>query len=396
MTLRLKPIEELERHEVHVTRSSDRVLKRVCARAWDWRYRQGWVPNVTPQSLEFGTALHLGWQAIYEPATWFTTSIEQKLKAAVDAFEASCNEQAERYLLATSQTRLTWSGRDDYEARIELGQRMLDYYMYRVHPKEDKDVRPVKTETAFRVYLHDEDGEPVRCYNSPTCGQVHDDGALVVHTGRVDVIFEDLVLGGYLIADWKSVGGDKAVDGTEKNTSRFYPTDLIWNHDQLSFYGYALRRVLKLDVRGHMLCEIRKDYPRLPAPLKRPEGRFSRDKQLATTYETYHSYVTEADPDGYADGYYDGYLEWLCGPEAPVFHKRTIVKKSPDELKEVGISVAHEVQAMLLPGLKPYPEPGPLACKRCAYRGPCDMKMRGMDHTYTLRTQYTQIEVVEW
>lgn len=392
----VRAIEEMHAHEVHMTRSSDRTAKRVCSWMWDKKYRQHWAPNVTPQSLEFGTALHHGWQAIYEPSTWSETTIEQKLKAGTEAFLASCAEQSERYLLATSQTRLTWDGRDDYANRVELGRRMLEYYMYHVHPEADRDLKPRKTETKFRVFLWDENREPVRCFNSPACGQHHVSGALVVHEGRADIIFEDLALGGYLVGDWKSIGGDRATDGTAKNTSRFYPTDLVWNHDQLSFYDYALRYEMRLDVRGHLLCEIRKDYPKPPAPLQRPAGRYSRSKTLATTYGVYHAHVTEHDPMGYAEGYYDEYLEWLKSPEAPIFHKRTKIRKSPEELKQVGLTVANEVKAMLMPGLPIYKEPNQMSCPRCAFRGPCEMEMRGMDHTYTLSTQYHQTEGPEW
>lgn len=392
----LQAIEDLEPHEVHLTRTSDRHAKRVCTRMWNWSYRGHWKPNVEPQSLEFGTALHHGWQAIYEPKSWAETTIEQKLKAGTEAFLASCAEQSERYLIATSQTRLTWDGRDDYANRVELGRRMLEYYMYHVHPEADKGLRPRKTETKVRVFLWDENREPVRCYNSPECGQHHVPGALAVHELRFDILFEDLELGGYLVGDWKSIGGERATDGTEKNTSRFFPPDLVWNHDQLSFYSCALRREMNVDVRGFLLCEIRKDYPKAPAPLQRPAGRFSRSKTLATTYEVYYSHVTEHDPMGYAEGYYDEYLEWLKSPEAPIFHKRTKITKSPEELKQVGISVANEVKAMLTPGIREFPEPNQTSCPRCSFRGPCEMKMRGMDHTYTLKTKYYQTEGPEW
>jgi len=347
--------------------------------------------------LEFGTDIHIGFQAIYDPKTWDETTGEQKLKNAIDAFTASCEARRDRYLLATSQLRTTWDGRDDYAARVELGQHMLTYYMRHVHPIEDRKIRPVKVEQRFRIYIIDEFGNPVRCYNSPVCGQSHINGAPVVHGGQVDAIFQNLETGGYEIVDWKTVGGDKAVDGNEKNTSRFYRADLVWMHDQLSFYCFALRYIMNINVTGFILAEIRKGYPKVPTRMRRPRngGIFSQDKNMETELAIYKAHVMEYDPEGYAKGAYDGFLEYLNGPEAPVFHKRHRVPKDEAELEQVGINTAREIKAMVSPDILPYPAPGPIACPRCTYRAPCEMQMHGMEYEITLNGLYEQIPVVE-
>lgn len=372
----------------HIVRSSERAAKRRCRRAWDLGYRQNWQPNVMGQALEFGTAVHTGFQAIYAPELWDETTPSQKLLRAQTAFVANCEAQSEAYLETIGTRRTNWDGRDDYEARKELGKKMLEYYVLEVHPTADVGLRPVKVEIKFQVPLVDENGEQLRCNNSPHCGQVHEDNALAVHEGRIDALMEDLVNGGYLALDWKSVGGDKAIDGIEKNTGRFSDPTLVWIHDQLNTYSWALRCVLKIDVRGFILAEIRKDYPRIPAPLRRPAGRYSRDKNLATTYKVYSEYVEKSDPDGYHDGYYDQYIEWLTSKDAPRFHERFRVTKTDAELREVGKNLIREVREMLKPDVEVYPEAGLFSCKRCGFRAPCEMMMRGMDYAYTLNSGY--------
>lgn len=384
--------------ECHLVRGSERSAKRRCLRMWDLGWRQGWQPHVHAQALEFGTAIHAGMQAIYEPATWGQTTPEQKLVNAIEAFTSCCNEQRDRYLIATSQTRLTWDGKEDYPNRVELGKHMLEYYVLHIHPKEDVGLRPVKVEQKFQVPILNANGEQLQCWNSPTCGQRHKPGALVFQVGRIDAIMEDIIRGGLYPLDWKSVGGDKAVDGNEKQTSRFSRPDLMWTHDQLGPYCFALRYGMKtesrpgLDVRGFILAEIRKDYPRVPIALKRRNGGglFSQSKNQATTFEIYSAYVMEHDQDGYYDGAYNEFLEWLQSKEAPLFHQRIRVEKTPQSLKAIGHNLAIEVENMLRPDLGIYPEPGPITCPRCAYRDPCDMMMMGLDHRYTLNSGFHQ------
>jgi hypothetical protein len=168
-------------------------------------------------------------------------------------------------------------------------------------------------------------------------------------------------------------------------------------HDQLSFYSFALRFVMNINVIGFILAEIRKGYPKPPARLRRTRngGMFSQDKNMETTLAVYKAHVMEHDPEGYASGAYDKYLEYLNGPEAPIFHKRHPVPKTEPELEQVGINVAREVKAMLCPDILPYPAPGPIACPRCAYRAPCEMEMRGMDHMFTLSSGYEKLPIVE-
>jgi hypothetical protein len=270
---------------------------------------------------------------------------------------------------------------------------MLEYYALEVHPTEDVGIRPVKVEQKFSVSLRDADGEPLRCWNSPKCGQIHENGSAVVHDGRVDAIFEDIAGGGgYYIVDWKTVGGDKAVDGTEKNTGRFSQENLVWVHDQLNTYCWALRLVLNLNVKGFILAEIRKDYPRPPALLKhrRNGGIFSTNRNQSTTLSLFEPYVSEHDVEGWHDGAYDEYLEWLGSREAPIFHKRFRRDKTLKQLQQVGKNLIAEVREMTATDVAIYAEPGEITCKFCAFRLPCEMMMHGMEYLPALRAEFEQ------
>lgn len=381
--------------EFHVVRSSERAAKRRCRRAWDLGWRQRWTPYVGPQAMEFGIGIHAGMQAIYEPSRWDSTTPSQKLLHALKAFRETCDEQSTAYLKHVGQRRTTWDGRDDYLGRVELGEKMLEYYVLNVHPVQDVGLRPTKVEVKFQVPVLEEDGSPVRCWNSPACGQSHEDGAEVVHEGRIDVLFEDTIRGGYYPGDWKTVGGYRAVDGDERNTNRWSDPAFVPVHDQLCTYSAALGHVLKRDIRGFILAEIRKDYPKLPALLtkKRNGGLYSTNKNQSTNLEIFKSWVCEHDIDGVELGAYDEYLGFLAGDEAPQFHKRFRVQKTPAQLEIIWANVVREVKAMTAKDVEIFPEANQFTCRGCSFRGPCDMMMQGLDYEYTLNSGYQQSEL---
>lgn len=355
---------------------------RGCRRRWNWSIREGYHPLVQPKPLEFGTAFHIAFEKIYDPDLWDSTNAQDKLERAKQAFKQACNEQRESYLLSESLPRLDREGQDDYDARIKLGFGMLEYYVTHVHVKEDHWFRPVKVEMEFEVPLTDERGKPLRCYSSPACGQIHEHGDVVVHGGRVDVIVEDIVRGGYYIIDWKTAAELRA------------NADLLWMDDQLCTYCWALRFILNIDIRGFIYVEIRKDYPRRPAKLQRIRngGMFSQNKASPTSYELYLKTVQEFDADAYAGGVYDDFLSFLKGErkgeEPPKFHQRFDIPKTDAELRSVGEALIPEVQDMIQDGVRIYPSTGRFSCPSCAFRSPCTMMFKGEDYRYTLDTMF--------
>ena len=368
----------------HMVRTSERRSFRGCRRRWDWAYIQGYVPYEEPKPLEFGRAFHVAMETIYNPETWdiYITTPDQKRDLAKAAFVRECEMQRKAYLAEVGEPRLDRELKDDYDQRIILGCGMIDYYIDYVHKTHDQWFRPVRVEVEFEVPITDENGEPVYCSNSPHCGQVHANPDVVVHGGRVDLLAEDIIFGGYWIIDWKSAQVLRA------------NADILDMDDQINTYCWALREKLNIDIRGFVYVEIRKDYPRPPKELKRARNgcMFSTDKSMATTAPVYREHVSVHDKAAYEAGYYDEFLYWLENDrDAAKFHQWIKMKKSPTHLHNVGLNLADEASDMVDPKLRKYPSPGRFSCPSCAYRIPCSARYAGEDYQYTLDSLYRKV-----
>lgn len=367
-------------HEIH---TSERRSFRGCRRRWDWAYRQGYVPDITPKPLEFGIAYHEALEQFFWPDRWDSTTPQEKLSVAVQKFYDITEAQRDRYLSLTNQRELEVAQGDDYTARIELGIGMLTYYATHVHPVADGWFKPVATEIPFEVPLEDVDnpGNTLKCSDSPHCGQVHPndgDGADVVYSGRVDMLIEDLRYGGYFIWDHKTAAQLTYDDG-------FLQLD-----DQVGSYTWAIRNVLGVDVKGFVYAEYRKAFPS-PPTLLRNGKRFSVNKQQATTHEIFVSTVSDIDPDGLEDGTYDDYIAYLKSNDAPQFHKRFAILKTEKELEGIGEALHIESADIVDPRLRIYPAVGKFSCGNCAYRQPCLAKFMGEDYSYTLGSLFQKV-----
>lgn len=371
----------------HQIRTSARRSFRGCRRRWSWAYVEGWAPLEEPKPLEFGRAFHTAMEEIYNPETWDLTDASDKLRLAKMVFELECEKQRNQYLRENGMARLDREGQDDYDERIKLGHGMLEYYIENVHsvPGNDDWFRPVRVEVEFDVPITNADGNDIRCYNSPECGQEHsnntfdNDDNVVTHGGRVDCLVEDIVRGGYWVVDWKTAAELRANE------------DMLEFDDQLMTYLWALRNKLHIDIRGFVYVEIRKAFPQPPKRLARVRNgcAFSTDKRQPTTYQVYRDHVMAEDPTGYMNGSYVDFFEYLrTDKDAAKFHQRFVIQKTPQELTNVGENIALEVQDMVALDLRIYPSVGRFSCPSCAYRSPCQMKFGGNDYLFTLQSMF--------
>lgn len=372
----------------HQIRTSERRSFRGCRRRWDWAYRQGYAPLEEPRPLEFGRAFHIAMEEIYEPSTWDQTTPEQKLYNAKAAFEVECEKQRKKYQMDMGITRLDWEQKNDYDERIVLGHGMLDYYIQNIHAVDDLWFKPVRVEVEFDVPITDKFGNLLRCLSSPECGQVHsndpdDDDSLVTHGGRVDVIVEDIIKGGYWIIDWKTAAELRASEA------------MLEMDDQICTYCWALRDKLNIDIRGFIYVEIRKAFPQPPKRLQRVRNGciYSTDKRMPTTARVYRETVMKEDSVAYSTGMYDDFLDYLENDkEACKFHQRFTIHKTPRQLTNIGKNVALEAEDMISPGLRLYPSTGRFSCPTCAYKSPCQMKFNDEDFVYTLDTLFRKVK----
>jgi hypothetical protein len=250
---------------------------------------------------------------------------------------------------------------------------MITYHREYVHPKFDTWFRPIAVEIPFSVPLVDPDRPPylLRCNSSPACGQNHsndpdDDDSIITYDGRVDALCEDLQDGGYYVFDWKTAA-------VLAKDDEFLDLD-----DQFGGYCWALLVKLDLDIKGFILAQSRKDFPRPPRLLKRMQKGciFSTAKTQATSIEIYEPYVARHDPEAFLRGNYDEFLEWLRGAEATQFSKRLTVMKYDIELENIGANIALEA-ADMVQNPRIYPNISRFHCMKCPYRQPCIAQFRG-------------------
>lgn len=377
-------------HEIHV---SERRSFRGCRRRWNWAYQEGFVPETPIKALEFGVAYHAALEKFYDPVSWSSTDRYEKIEAAINVFSGTCEEQRANYLTTMKVRALPDEVETDFDERVQLGAGMLRYYGEFVHPKYDTWFKPVAVEIPFEVPIEDPDwpGSPLRCDNSPKCGQQHsndpdDDDSVVVYAGRVDMLVEDTRYGGYFIWDHKTASQLASDDG-------FLQLD-----DQVGSYAWALSHVLQLDVRGFIYAETRKDYPRIPKELKRlSSGRsYSTAQNQPTSLEIFEPFVAENDKLAYEAGSYDDYLSWLKSAEATTFSQRFVIIKSEAELENIGRNISLESADMVEPRTRIYPSVGRYTCSTCAFRQPCLSKFMDEDVTYMLESNYLKTTRRYW
>lgn len=376
-------------HEIH---NSERKSFRSCRRRWNWAYREGYVPIEPEPALEFGIAFHRGLEAFYTPEGWRETDVDEKLGAAIEAFLVECNLQKQAYLKNHGITELTEEMESDFLDSLDLGSGMLSYHAQFVHPDHDNWFRPVRVEIPFEVPLVDPDQPPflLRCTNSPACGQNHsndpnDDDSIVVYSGRVDALMEDLRDGGYFIWDHKTAS-------VLAKDDEFLALD-----DQVGGYCWALSYILNIDIRGFIYAESRKDFPRPPRLLKRLQKgcQFSTSRIQPTSIEIFEPYVAQKDPLAFTEGKYDEYLEFLRSAEATQFSNRIIVIKSDEELVNIGENIAIEA-ADMVDSPRVYPNVSRFHCIKCKYRQPCIATFRGEHVDLLWEGGYIQTDRRHW
>jgi len=172
-----------------VIRTSDRGMFKRCRTMWDFtsKIRQNYEPVQRYHAFDFGTAIHAGLQAYYEPKTWGEKKLMQQ--NARDAFYASFAELQKLVKIGDIAFELT------FKESIDLGLGMLEFYFIWA-PKQDVNIKPLYTEIEFEVPIPGLEG-------------------LAVYQGRIDLIVEvyddDGNFLGYYIVDHKAQPLDELV-----------------------------------------------------------------------------------------------------------------------------------------------------------------------------------------
>jgi hypothetical protein len=351
----------------YIIRTSDKGMFKRCRQQWDFgsKIRQNYEPKRLRHALDFGTAVHAGLEAYYNPDTWhMPESVKQA--SAVSHFAGAWGEYK---VYATDDVQLA-----DWHADLELGMAMICDYI-KEYAKDNW--KPVKVEAEFEVPVivprgHSDirhsfrfevqNGNELMMWNREA-----NDYLPVVYQGRIDLIIED-EQGHYWIVD-------------HKTAKKFDSVEWLALDDQCGSYAWALQRMLGVTVRGVVYNELRKDAAHYPKVLK--NGSLSKDKSQNTTLEMYVYAIKNQglDPLDYRD-----ILEYL-GQQGNKFFRRTMVARSPHELENLEERIFLETVEMLSEPVI-YPTPGKFTCTNCEFFQPCLAKQDGSDYAWLLNDQY--------
>ena len=369
-------IEERLFHEIHV--SEIREFQK-CHWAWSWKYVEKLYPYTSAEPLEFGTAMHAGMEARYDPNHYAQTEVAEAL--AIVKFNETNQKQFE-----TAKKRagifFDESLIEQYENRRSLGIRMLEYYFTEIS-KQEHDFTPIAVEQNFIVPIPSPTHSAVLCYceqcdirwnkwisDNDYDGPYRFVGLPVVLEGKIDLVLQ-YENGKVWVRDWKNIG--RFSDSVE----------WLENDLQLNLYLWALWK-LGADIGGFEYFESKKMAPETPEPMKRrSSGRlYSVDKTKPYIYDTYLAEVESGDPVAHGQGLYDEYLTWLK-VEGPQFYRMTKVRKSQFAME----AMEEFLQAMALDILqfrahtdRQYPSPTKFGCMYCEFRQPCIERMNGQPY----------------
>ena len=363
-------IEERLFHEIHV--SEIREFQK-CHWAWSWKYVEKLYPYTSAEPLEFGTAMHAGMEARYDPNHYAQTEVAEAL--AIVKFNETNQKQFE-----TAKKRagifFDESLIEQYENRRSLGIRMLEYYFTEIS-KQEHDFTPIAVEQNFIVPI------PILCYceqcdirwnkwisDNDYDGPYRFVGLPVVLEGKIDLVLQ-YENGKVWVRDWKNIG--RFSDSVE----------WLENDLQLNLYLWALWK-LGADIGGFEYFESKKMAPETPEPMKRrSSGRlYSVDKTKPYIYDTYLAEIESGDPVAHGQGLYDEYLTWLK-VDGPQFYRMTKVRKSQfamEAMEEFLRAMAHDILQSRVHTDRQYPSPTKFGCLYCEFRQPCIERMNGQPY----------------
>lgn len=368
---------------VPIIRTSDRQMFKTCRQKWDFgsKMRQNYELIGGVKALDFGSAVHAGLEAFYNPITW--KDREAKEAMAILAFNKLVGEHRKQSLTINGvlQTELALELETDFAERKLLGETMLDYY-FDYSAIEDKEIEPVKTEIEFEVPIYVPRGMYGH-YNLRYLDFTFDDsdGILkyqrkpVMYQGRVDLLWQNTRTRKYAVVD-------------HKTTAQFGQYQHLVLDEQVSSYDWALTHMLRLDIDRVIFNQLRKALAHEPKILK--SGALSQDKGQNTTTKLYMKAIEE---NGFKVEDYQDFLNFLA--EQPKEYIRRIeIKRNEYQRKQQGIRVFQEAVEMLgNPNI--YPSPSAMNCNGCWFYNPCVATNDGGDVQYFLDELYTKRKEVE-
>jgi len=291
-----------------------------------------------PSALWFGTGIHLGLGAYYDPET------PRDIARAIQEWELHCKSY-------------TGDGEVSPET-YELGLSMLEYYG-KWAPKHDQ-FKVLWTEREFKIPL-----------------QLNLNGFVseVLYSFKCDGVAEDSD-GRIWILEHKSAA----------SFSSSY--DYLSLDDQCGSYILFLQEEMNRPIEGVIYTVLKKKAPQPLRVLK--SGAFSVDKNQDTNYAIAYQTIKES---GQSIDQYREFLDYLYQKPDNFVH-REVVRRNQNEIRALEQSLLWEITDMLHDP-KIYRSPSAWNCGQCAYYSPCLQRWEGADITSTLRLNYREREEID-
>lgn len=369
----------------YVIRTSDRKRFKECRLAWDLgsKIRQNLEPKAVRTPLDFGTEIHAGLEAWYDPKLWHGDPLTRSALMHI-AFKKSLKAHRRQY---EKDGVLTDEVLEDLKERTTLGPQMLDHYVL-WSKSRDKDLTPVYTEVEFEVPIErDYDIALPKGFCDINRGLLHkryfigveEHWAPVVYQGRIDLIMQDKD-GYYWIVDHKTVGPRGWAEES---------TDFLDRDEQCKSYAWAAKKMLNLNVKGVIYNQLYKGVAEPPQRLKttRKGLSFSTSRSQDTNFELALETFKTKDRAAFKAGWYDPYLTWLK-QEGRQYVRRHTVTYGPETLEVLGTQICQEAIDMLSDPYI-YPNPNKWNCRWCDFRVPCLAHLDGRDYQNIKDTMYT-------
>ncbi|MGH3905775.1 MAG: hypothetical protein ACRDTE_16560 [Pseudonocardiaceae bacterium] len=317
----------------YTTRPWEGALFRRCRRAWDLgaRERQDYEPIEPPRVFDFEEAIHDALDVYYFPGMWdWERSIVRPLTVA--GFEKSMRRQRAAYAkvrdLSTDQVR-------DWDEHLELGTSLLEHYFE--WAAEVDRFTPLQVATQFDVHVPD----PA----SPDSGLTTAEGRSLQYRVRINmVVADEHEL--YWLVEHRVVTG-----------SQWPELDQLLLDDQALTREWAWQLGFLAKIEGTIHNELRAAVP--------DDGQ---------TEEV----DVQARPGA-------GGIITQRGTES---FRRTHIPRTELEIERKGTEVALQVQDMIDPALRLYPNSSWAHCSSCVYRAPCIAMTQGLDERPSLEASY--------
>lgn len=315
-----------------VVRPWERRLFQRCRRAWDLgaRGRQGYEPTEPVRVFDFGEAIHDALDVYYFPGMWdWNRAIVRPL--AVKGFEKSMRRQRDAYAqtceLSPEQIR-------DWEQHLELGTGILQRY-FEFAAGVDR-FTPIGVASQFDIHLPDP--------TNPDTGLTTSDGRPLQYRARIDLaVIDDHEL--YWLVEHRVI------------TDAHWPSlDQLRIDEQALTRSWAWQQGFLAKLEGTIYNELRAVAP----------GTGSAEVDVRALPGA-GGIITQRSTESF---------------------RRTHLPRTELEIERQGTAVALEMQDMIDPSVRLYPNPSWEHCASCVYRPPCLAMTQGIDERPILEASY--------